>query len=224
MTAEEFKAMELVLILVLVIALGFIYNYKSTNLEMKVLKSWGMDDGDDPLVLIFHYLFFPSIAILLSSLAWYFLGIEYAIGVAVLASFGRIWVELYLSVLEFLFHYLFTILSVTVALCLVAIFIDINIAIYISIGLVVLLVTYRAFVYCDGKKCPKCNACVKYPFSRVLISSDYRYKTKSGQPDKRYKNNRLTNGYRYSYRCAKKDCNNEFTIDSTNNFIEVREP
>lgn len=100
-------------------------------------------------------------------------------------------------------------------------FLWIRISLYISIGLVVLLVTYIAFVDCSGEKCPKCKACVKYPFSRVLISSYYRYETKSGQPDMRYTYNPLTNEYRYSYRCEKKNCNNEFTIDSTN-FIEVR--
>lgn len=210
----------LILVWVLVIALGSIYVYKTTNSDMKVLESWGMDDGDDPLVLIYNYLLIPSIAILLSSLAWYFLGIGYAIGVAVLAFMALPLYILFLLLLDNLFK----VLSVIVALSLIAIFFDGNIARYILIVLVVLFVSYKAYAYCDGKKCPKCNACVKYPFSRVLISSYYRHKTKSGQPDKRFKNNPLTNRYRYSYRCAKKDCNNEFTIDSTNNYIEVREP
>lgn len=216
----------LILVWVMVIALGCIYNYKKTNSDMKVLKSWGMDDGDDPLVLIYHYLLIPSIAILISCLAWYFLGIDYAIGVAVL---GFTAVDLYFfgakifkNLFSVLFDNLLTVLSVIVALCLVAIFFDKK-SLYISIISVVLLVTYKTFTYCNGKKCPKCNACVKYPFGRELISSDYRYKTKSGQPDKRYKNNRPPDKYRYSYRCSKNDCNNEFTVDSTNIFIEVRE-
>lgn len=222
----------LILVWVLVIALGCIYEYKTTNSATKVLESWGMDDGDDPLVLIYNYLLIPSIAILLSSLAWYFLGIGYAIGVAVLVFMAFPLYELFFLLLKLLSYLiidplidnLFKVLAVIVALSLIAIFFDENIARYILIVLVVLFVGYKAYAYCDGKKCPKCNACVKYPFSRVLISSYYRYKTKSGQPDKRFKNNLLTNRYRYSYRCAKKDCNNEFTIDSTNNYIEVREP
>ncbi|MDD3840909.1 MAG: tetratricopeptide repeat protein [Clostridia bacterium] len=81
-------------------------------------------------------------------------------------------------------------------------------------GILTFLFIYFKFLRgCTGEKCPECKKCCTNVIKKELIGQHYKHETKTGEPDKRYKENPLYSTYRYSYQCENNDCGEKFIVD-----------
>ena len=86
-----------------------------------------------------------------------------------------------------------------------------------SIIFILIVSALYAIFRCKGKRCPKCNSCAKKFTSKELVEQHYKYETKSGQPNKRYKLNPIISTYRYFYECPNKECRQLYRVDRVEN-------
>lgn len=197
---------------VVIVVTGSVWVYRT---ESRGLANMGFSDAK--FTGIYNAIIIGGASVFFSALTWFIFGkFEYALAVAAFVfAVGPIY-------FFFLDQFIETVALIVIYI-LVWIFFDSVTAIGVVGVLATVLIIYGYRTHCAGNRCPKCNKCVKYPFRKELISSQYKHETKSGKPDKRYKKNRLTTYYRYSYKCTNNNCANEFEVVSSNTFVEVRE-